>query len=52
VKKGDSLIKISEEFEVSIKHILEWNKLDYNDYIYPGQKLIIKTQMEEFKKPQ
>ncbi|MDY0362895.1 MAG: transglycosylase SLT domain-containing protein [Desulforegulaceae bacterium] len=43
VKRGDSLIKIADEFEVRTKDILEWNKLDYKDYIYPGQKLVIKS---------
>ncbi|MGE4520553.1 MAG: transglycosylase SLT domain-containing protein [Desulfobacteraceae bacterium] len=46
VKRGDSLIKIADEFEVRIKDILEWNKLDYKDYIYPGQKLVIKTNSQ------
>ena len=45
VEPGDSLIKISEQFEVLVKDILEWNKMDYSDYIYPGQQLIIKSRI-------
>ncbi|MGM0609033.1 MAG: transglycosylase SLT domain-containing protein [Candidatus Muiribacteriota bacterium] len=44
VEPGDSLIKISEQFKVMVKDVLEWNKMDYSDYIYPGQKLIIKSR--------
>lgn len=49
VQKGDSLIKISEEFQVRTKDILEWNELNYRDFIYPGQKLIIKTNLKNLK---
>ncbi|MCB9481569.1 MAG: transglycosylase SLT domain-containing protein [Desulfobacteraceae bacterium] len=49
VKRGDSLIKIADEFEVRTKDILEWNKLDYNDYIYPGQKLVIKSSSQKLR---
>lgn len=43
VKKGDNLIKIANKFEVSIKNIMEWNSLGYKDYIFPGQKLVIRS---------
>ncbi|MGM0417975.1 MAG: transglycosylase SLT domain-containing protein [Thermodesulfobacteriota bacterium] len=47
VEPGDSLIKISDQFEVLVKDILEWNKMDYSDYIYPGQQLIIKSRIKK-----
>lgn len=49
VEKGDSLIRIAEKFSVRIKDILEWNQLDYEDYIYPKQRLVIKTSMANLK---
>jgi len=43
VKPGDSLIKISEEMGVRVKDVMEWNRLGYKNYIYPGQSLLIRT---------
>mgnify|MGYP000506396235 FL=1 len=41
VRKGDSLAKIANKFNVSIKNLLVWNKLNRKKYIQPGQKLTI-----------
>tara|TARA_R110001599_G_scaffold9079_2_gene45179 strand:+ start:4736 stop:6655 length:1920 start_codon:yes stop_codon:yes gene_type:complete len=41
VRKGDSLDRIANKFNVSIKDLLTWNKLDRKKYLQPGQKLTI-----------
>lgn len=41
IKKGDSLYKISKEFNVNTKLLAELNGLDIDDYIYPEQMLLI-----------
>jgi len=42
VKKGDSVFRIAQKYKVHRYQIRMWNNLDTNNYIYPGQKLIIK----------
>jgi len=39
---GESLMKLSKEYNVTIDQIKEWNKLDKKGTILPGQKLIVK----------
>lgn len=39
VRKGDSLARIASRFNVRIKDILEWNRINSKDYLHPGQKL-------------
>ena len=41
IKKGDTLYKISKDFDVNTKLLSELNGLDIDDYIYPGQTLLI-----------
>ncbi len=41
IKKGDSLYKISKEFNVNTKLLSELNGLNMDDYIYPGQMLLV-----------
>ncbi len=41
IKKGDSLYKISKEYNVNTKLLAELNGLDETDYIYPEQILLI-----------
>lgn len=41
IKKGDNLYKISKEFNVNTKLLAELNGLKLDDYIYPGQTLLI-----------
>ncbi len=41
IKKGDSLYKISKEFNVNTKLLAELNGLNIDDYIYPEQILLI-----------
>jgi membrane-bound lytic murein transglycosylase D len=39
VRKGDSLFLISQKFNVSINDLKEWNALEKQKYLRPGQKL-------------
>lgn len=41
VKKGDTINKIAAEFNTRPEELLEVNGLDKNDYIYPGEIIII-----------
>ncbi|MCK5211627.1 septal ring lytic transglycosylase RlpA family protein [Candidatus Parcubacteria bacterium] len=42
VKKGDSVFRIAQKYKVHRYQIRTWNNIDTNNYIYPGQQLIIK----------
>ncbi|MCD4761658.1 septal ring lytic transglycosylase RlpA family protein [bacterium] len=42
VKKGDSVFQIAQKYKVHRYQLRAWNNLDTSNYIYPGQKLIIK----------
>jgi membrane-bound lytic murein transglycosylase D len=39
VRKGDSLSLISQKFNVSINDLKEWNSLEQQKYLKPGQRL-------------
>ena len=41
VKRGDTLSKIAENHRVRMASIMEWNKLNKANTIFPGQKLAI-----------
>ncbi len=41
VRRGDSLSVIAEKFKVSVKDIVNWNRLRENKYLQPGQRLVI-----------
>ncbi|HBD10699.1 MAG TPA: lytic transglycosylase [Porticoccaceae bacterium] len=41
VKKGDSLARISREFNIAVADIVKWNNLKNRGIIYPGQKLVL-----------
>ena len=41
VRKGDSLSRIANKFNVSIQQISSWNKLDAKRYLQPGQPLLL-----------
>ncbi len=40
VRKGDSLYRIANRFNVTVKDLRAWNNLQQR-YLYPGQKLVI-----------
>ncbi len=39
VRKGDSFARIADKFNVTIRDIERWNKLNRNKYLQPGQML-------------
>jgi membrane-bound lytic murein transglycosylase D len=39
VRNGDSLYLIARKFRVGIDQIAQWNKIDKNQLLQPGQKL-------------
>ena len=41
VRKGDSLARIAGKFNVSIRQIANWNKIDAKRYLQPGQGLLL-----------
>jgi len=41
VRRGETLGHIAEKYQTRASHIRNWNKLRYNEYIYPDQKLVI-----------
>ena len=41
IDKGDNLYKISKKYNINPNLLASLNGLDMNDYIYPGQTLLI-----------
>jgi LysM repeat protein len=41
VKRGDTIGHIADNYRVSSRNILSWNKLRSRQHIYPGQKLTL-----------
>lgn len=41
IKNGDTLYKISKYYDVNTKLLAELNGLNLDDYIYPGQTLLV-----------
>jgi len=41
VRRGDSLYRIADKFNVTVNDIVNWNSLDPGDYLQPGQKLTL-----------
>lgn len=41
VRRGDSIARIADRFNLSVKDILDWNKVSSNSYIHPGQSLTL-----------
>ncbi len=41
IKKGDTLYQISKDYNVNTKLLAELNGLNIDDYIYPGQTILV-----------
>ena len=41
MKRGDTLGHIAEDYSTLARSIRRWNKLEYGQHIFPGQKLTI-----------
>ncbi len=44
IEKGDNLYKISKEYNINPNLLASLNGLNMNDYIYPGQVLLVPNQ--------
>lgn len=42
VRRNDSLSTIAARFKVSVDKLVDWNDIDRNAYIHPGQQLIVR----------
>lgn len=45
VRSGDSLARIASRFRVRVSDLTNWNNLNQNKYLQPGQKLKIKVDV-------
>jgi membrane-bound lytic murein transglycosylase D len=43
VQPGDSLSAIAARFDVTVRQLVSWNRLDRNSYLQPGQRLLIRV---------
>lgn len=41
VRRGDSLYRIADRFDVTIDDLVDWNALDPGQYLQPGQRLTL-----------
>ena len=41
VRRNDSLSTIAARFKVSVAKLVDWNDIDPNAYIHPGQRLVV-----------
>ncbi len=41
VEEGDTFWQLAKQYDVTIKHIAEWNSMTPEDYLIPGQTLVI-----------
>ena len=48
VREGDNLSNIAERFNVPLKALIIWNRLEKKRHIYPGDRLVIHSdEIEE-----
>jgi membrane-bound lytic murein transglycosylase D len=47
VRTGDSLSRISTRFRVSVDELLQWNEISPNQYLQPGQRLLLYVDVTE-----
>ncbi|MBL4623068.1 MAG: LysM peptidoglycan-binding domain-containing protein [Immundisolibacteraceae bacterium] len=45
VRRGDSLAAISTRFGVSVNQLVGWNKINPNEYLQPGDRLIVRLNL-------
>ena len=45
VRNGDSLARIADKFNVSIRDIEQWNNINRSRYLQPGQRLTLKVDV-------
>ncbi len=49
VKRGDSLSRIADKFNLKVSDITEWNDLSAKRYLQPGQKLTLHVDVTRLK---
>jgi LysM repeat protein len=47
VKEGDNLSAIAERFNVPLPALIIWNRLEPNNHIYPGDRLLVYPETAE-----
>ncbi|MFP4131030.1 LysM peptidoglycan-binding domain-containing protein [Thiohalospira sp.] len=47
VRQGDSLARISRRFNVSVEQLRQWNNLDGDEHLQPGQELTLYVDVTE-----
>jgi membrane-bound lytic murein transglycosylase D len=47
VRRGDSLARISSRFKVTVADLLKWNNVSVDDYLQPGQELLLYVDVTE-----
>jgi len=47
VRSGDSLARIADKFNVTVRQIEQWNNIQRNRYLQPGQMLKLKVDVTE-----
>lgn len=47
VRRGDSLYRIANRFNVSINEIQNWNGIDRGNYLHPGQRLTLYVDIRD-----
>lgn len=50
VALGENLSAIARKYQVSIQDLINWNQLKNSDYIRVGQKLVIYTSNDEYRR--
>ncbi|HEX6930266.1 MAG TPA: LysM peptidoglycan-binding domain-containing protein, partial [Gammaproteobacteria bacterium] len=45
VRRGDSLARIANRFEVRVNDIARWNDISTDDYLQPGQRLTLRVDI-------
>ena len=41
VRRGDSLYSIARRFRVTVPKLIEWNDMNKDKYLQPGQRLVM-----------
>ena len=47
VRRGDSLSRISDRFRISVAELLQWNEISVDQYLQPGQRLVMYIDVTE-----
>src|SRR5690606_17604640 len=45
VRRGDTLSAISQRYRISVADLRKWNGLKADDYLHPGQKLVMPVDL-------